>query len=80
MTNNFPTIKTDRIILRKITDMDLENIFSGLSNPKVIEYYGISFNSLEATKEQMIWFEKKKQLWWAICSPDNQFFLRSGWT
>jgi len=78
MTNDFPTIKTDRIILRKITDADLENIFKGLSNPEVIEYYGISFDSLEATKEQMIWFEKKKQLWWAICSPDNHFFYGAG--
>lgn len=78
MNNNFPTIKTDRFLLREIIDLDLENIFNGLSNPNVIEHYGISFDSLEATKEQMIWFAEKEQMWWAICSLDNQTFYGAG--
>ncbi|GAA4303469.1 GNAT family N-acetyltransferase [Aestuariibaculum suncheonense] len=78
MNHNFPRIKTDRLFLREITDFDQENIFRGLSNPKVIQYYGISFNSLEATKEQMLWFSEKTQMWWAICSPDNQTFYGAG--
>ena len=78
MKNKFPTIKTNRILLREITDLDLENIFNGLSNPNVIKHYGINFDSLEATKEQMIWFAEKKQMWWAICSLDNQTFYGAG--
>ncbi|GAB5554472.1 MAG: GNAT family protein [Saprospiraceae bacterium] len=78
MDNTFPTIKTDRLLLRQIMDADLENIFRGLSNPKVIQYYGISFDSLEATKEQMIWFADQKQMWWAICSLDTQIFYGAG--
>ncbi|WP_010134169.1 GNAT family N-acetyltransferase [Ochrovirga pacifica] len=78
MDKNFPTIKTNRLLLREITDFDLENIFNGLSNPKVIQHYGISFNNLDATKEQMIWFADKKQMWWAICSLDNQTFYGAG--
>ncbi len=78
MGKNFPTIKTDRLLLREITDLDLENIFNGLSNPNVIQHYGISFDSLDATKEQMIWFTDKKQMWWAICSLDNQTFYGAG--
>lgn len=78
MRNNLQTMKTDRIILREITDVDLENIFSGLSNPKVIKYYGISFDSLEATKGQMTWFAEKKQMWWAIYSLDYQNFYGAG--
>ncbi len=78
MNNNFPTIKTDRLLLREIIDFDLEKIFLGLSNPKIIEHYGISFDSLNAAKEQMIWFADKKQIWWAICSLDNQTFYGSG--
>jgi len=54
MNNNFPTIETKRFILRQFTDNDLENIFQGLSNSEVIKYYGISFDNLEATKEQKI--------------------------
>ena len=78
MDNNFPTIKTNRLLLREITDFDLGNIFNGLSNPRVIKHYGISFDSLDATKEQMIWFADKKQMWWAICSLDNQTFYGAG--
>lgn len=74
MKNEFPTIKTNRILLREITDLDLKNIFNGLSNPKVIKHYGVSYSSLEATKEQMNWFADKRQLWWAICSLDNKTF------
>ena len=78
MNNEFPTIKTDRILLREILDSDVENIYNGLSNPDVIKHYGISFNSLEATKEQMYWYANKKQMWWAICSLDNQTFYGAG--
>lgn len=78
MDDNFPTIRTDRLLLREIIDSDLEDIFNGLSNPKVIQYYGISFDSLEATKEQMIWFADEQQMWWAICSLDNQTFYGAG--
>jgi len=78
MNNEFPIIKTDRLLLREITDLDLENIFNGLSNPNVIKHYGISFDSLDATKEQMTWFADKKQMWWAICSLDNRTFYGAG--
>jgi len=72
------TIRTDRLLLREIKDFDLENIYKGLSNPDVIKHYGISFNSLEATKEQMTWFADSKQCWWAICSIDNKQFYGAG--
>ena len=78
MNNNSPTIRTDRLLLREIIDLDLENIYAGLSNPKVVQHYGISFDSLEATKEQMVWFADEKQMWWAICSLDNQVFFGAG--
>lgn len=78
MKSAFPIIKTDRILLREITVLDLENIFKVLSNPNVTQHYGISFDSLEKTKEQMIWFADKKQMWWAICSLDNKTFYGAG--
>lgn len=82
MKKEISTLKTDRIQLRKITESDLENIYIGLSNPDVIKYYGISFDNLESTKEQMTWFselEKNKTgIWWAICSHDNQIFYGAG--
>lgn len=74
----FPTIKTSGLLLRQFTDDDLDNVFQGLSNPETIRYYGIRFNSREATKEQLYWFttleESGKGIWWAICSADNNEF------
>ena len=75
-------MKTDRIYLRKIKPSDLENVFKGLSHPDVIKYYGISFKTLEATKEKMTWFadlEKNETgIWWAVCSKKDNRFLGAG--
>ncbi len=78
----FPIIETDRFILRQFTNDDLENVFRGLSHPDVIKYYGISFDSLEATKEQIRWFRELERnetgIWWAICSKENSRFIGAG--
>lgn len=75
---NFPVIQTKRLLLRQIKKDDLENIYYGLSHPEVIKYYGVSYSSLEATKEQMTWYsnlEKSKTgIWWAISSQDRRKF------
>lgn len=78
----FPTLKTERLLLRQIQQEDIQNIYNGLSNPEVIKYYGISFDTLEATEEQMIWFKNLEQtgtgIWWVICSEDNKIFYGAG--
>lgn len=78
MKSNLLVMSTKQVLLRQITVNDLENIYKGLSNPQVIKYYGVSFDSLEATQKQMLWFENLKQtetgVWWAVCSPDNKVF------
>ncbi len=71
-------IKTERILLREIENSDIEHVFKGLSNPDVIKHYGVSFQSLEATKDQMEWFADAKQKWFAICSIDNKIFYGAG--
>ncbi len=82
IASDFPIIETGRFILRQFTEDDLENVFNGLSHSDVIKYYGISFDSLEATKEQIDWFKKLekdgKGIWWAICSKDNNSFYGAG--
>ena len=69
---------TNRFLLRQFTDNDLQNVYKGLSHPEVIKYYGISFASLEETKEQMSWFSQLEKdetgIWWAIESIENQEF------
>lgn len=56
MTTEFPIIKTERLLLRQFVASDIENVFKGLSHPDIIKYYGVSFDTLEATKEQMAFF------------------------
>lgn len=82
MTTEFPIIKTERLLLRQFVDHDLENVFKGLSHPNIIKYYGVSFQTLEETKEQMTFFadlEKNETgIWWAVCSADNKTFYGAG--
>lgn len=82
MDTDFPVLSSQRLILRQITHSDLENIFLGLSHPDVIKYYGVSFSSLEETKEQMVWFDdlekKGTGIWWAVCSKIDGAFLGAG--
>ena len=78
----FPIIETDRLILRQIVESDLEDIFKGLSDPMVVQYYGISFDTLEATKDQLVWFreleEKETGRWWAVCTKEDNIFCGAG--
>ncbi|MCU0346290.1 MAG: GNAT family N-acetyltransferase [Saprospiraceae bacterium] len=82
MLTDFPTIKTERLLLRQFQDSDLENVFKGLSHPEVIPYYGVNYDSLEATQAQLQFFADLEAhstgIWWAICSPDNQVFYGAG--
>lgn len=78
---DFPTIRTERLLLRQFVESDLENVYKGLSDPEV-RYYGISYKTLEDTKAQMDFFadlEKKgKGIWWAVCSSENKTFYGAG--
>lgn len=82
MSSEFPTIQTERLLLRQFVESDLENVFKGLSHPDIIKYYGVSYETLEATKEQMKFFadlEKNETgIWWAVCSLDNRTFYGAG--
>ena len=74
----FPTLQTKRLLLREIEDSDLSKVFEGLSDPKVVKHYGVSFTSLEATREQMDWYSNMMKndtgRCWAICvSESNEF-------
>ena len=79
---DFPTIKTDRFLLRQFTDGDLENLFRGLSHPDVVPYYGVNFSTLEEAKEHLKWLAELEKtgtgIWWAICSADNSTFMGAG--
>lgn len=75
-------IKTPRLLLRSITPEDICHIFKGLSHPEVIKYYGVSFMTLEATEEQMDWYETQEKAetgkWWLVCSSDGEEVYGAG--
>ncbi len=82
MKEKFPILQSERFTLRQFVDSDLENVFKGLSHPDIIKYYGISFDTLEATKEQMTWFADLEKngngIWWAVCAKEGGKFLGAG--
>lgn len=81
--SSFPELLSDRLRLRQFTDADLPNVYEGLSDPEVIKYYGVSFKTLDETKEQMTWFADLELsgtgIWWAITSKhDGAFYGGAG--
>ena len=73
------SIQTKHYLLREFTEADLDNVFKGLSDPRVILYYGISFQTIRETQAQMDWFvdieENQTGRWRAIESKDQKQFL-----
>jgi ribosomal-protein-alanine N-acetyltransferase len=76
------TIQSNRLLLRQFTENDIANVFKGLSHPDIIKHYGVSYDSLESTKEQMDWFANLEKdgtgIWFAVCSLDNSIFYGAG--
>ncbi|MFC3561047.1 GNAT family N-acetyltransferase [Pedobacter jamesrossensis] len=71
-------LKSERLTLRSFCEDDLQNIYKGLSNKDVIKYYGVSYSSLESSKQQLQWFadlqNQGEGIWWAICAPNGVFY------
>lgn len=51
-------LATDRLLLQEIKPEDQPFIFEGLSHPEVIPFYGVRYDSLEATRAQIEWYQK----------------------
>lgn len=54
----FPELTTQRLHLQQILPGDQDFIFKGLSHPQVIPFYGVRYDSFEATTVQMDWYER----------------------
>ncbi|NET34075.1 MAG: GNAT family N-acetyltransferase [Cyanothece sp. SIO1E1] len=77
--SQFPSLESVRLALRQIEAGDQNHIFAGLSHPKITQYYGVSFDTYEATEEQMEWYEQLWQeqtgIWWAIRDKNTAQFI-----
>lgn len=71
----FPELSTERFFLRRILPEDRPFIFEGLSNPEVIPYYGVSYDTLEATGVQIEFYERiwreRTGCWWKIVDRES---------
>ncbi len=71
----FPELHTERFLLQQINANDQSFIFEGLGNADVIRYYGVNYNSLEATAAQMNWYNEiwnqQTGCWWKIVGKAN---------
>jgi ribosomal-protein-alanine N-acetyltransferase len=54
----WPELKTERLLLQQVHPEDQQFIFEGLSHPEVIPFFGVKYNSFEATAKQMEWYAK----------------------
>ncbi|WP_409291362.1 GNAT family N-acetyltransferase [Peribacillus sp. SCS-37] len=69
--NSFPVLKSDRLLLKKVEAVDLDDVFSIYDNDKVFEYCGIIPKHNKASVEKMIGhfgrdFGKRTRIKWGI--------------
>lgn len=55
----FPVLTTERLCLRKIDVTDAKNMLSYLSDPVVMQYYGLEpFEKVEEVIDEISWYDK----------------------
>jgi [ribosomal protein S5]-alanine N-acetyltransferase len=68
-------LTTERFELQHILAEDQQFIFEGLSHPQVIPFYGVRYNSFEATKAQMEFYDSLVKegtgCWWKIVAKQT---------
>ncbi len=71
-------MRTENYLLKEIQPTDISNIHKGLSDPEITRYYDVHFPTLEATTEQMEWYENLRNnetgIWWGIYDILNEQF------
>ena len=69
----------NRLKIRPVIESDIDNIYRGLSDPRVIEYYGVSCVNWEDAQNQMNWYKQlildKTGAWWVLEDKINGDFL-----
>lgn len=71
-------MKTKNYYLKEVEAADIKNIHKGLSDPEITKYYDVHFPTLEATEEQMTWYNDLKKngtgIWWGIYGNNDNLF------
>ena len=79
MTQPFPEFLTNRFRMRRIKPSDIDRVYAGLSDAQVVAHYGVSYDSLDATQEQMRWFDQlldnKSGIWWGLARLEDDLLM-----
>jgi len=71
----FPSLNSKRFHLQQILPEDQQFIFEGLSNPDVIRFYGVNYNSYSSTLMQMEFYDALLKngtgIWWKIVAKEK---------
>lgn len=74
---SFPVLRAERLRLRQPQARDLQQIYEGLSDLRVIRYYGVNFSSLESTQEQLDFYQRlwteRSGIFWVVEEQDRRF-------
>ncbi|WP_026675462.1 GNAT family N-acetyltransferase [Alkalihalobacterium bogoriense] len=75
-SNDFPSLETERLHLRKITKEDATSMFTYLSDAEVMQYYGLApFRSIEEVYDEIDWYDslwkENKGIRWGITLKDE---------
>src|SRR5918994_216062 len=54
----FPELSTERFKLKRVKEGDLPFLYEGLGDPVAMPYNGVYFDSLEATREQIDYYNR----------------------
>ena len=54
----FPELSTERFKLKRVKESDLPFLYEGLGDPIAMPYNGVYFESLEATREQIEYYNR----------------------
>lgn len=71
MFTEFPCLKTERLLLRRIEPEDAEALFATFSDEEVMEFYGhLPHRSLDDSRElirqQQAWYARREGIRWGI--------------
>ena len=71
-----PLLTTKRFELKEIVASDQQFIYEGLSHPEVIPFYGVRYQSFEATKAQMEFYDSMIKegtgQWWKVVNKNTE--------
>lgn len=78
----FPTLETERLILRRVTSSDARSLLKYLSDADVMKYVGLEpFKSIEDALNEIAWYEKifeeKSGMRWGITLKEKNEVIGS---